>query len=746
MVSHLWRCSQRGFSLVTVIMLVGLLVSVSGALAVRVRLDTLGQAAFHTAPQNLAIAEAGVNQGVAQFRNIFVDGNIPNGSSASHTGDYAVQTASLGGQQINYQLDQPATNPTNKRLPLGVPFGGLNVLQYNYAVTSATPDLTNPAAQLRSQFQVNNIPTFQFLAYYNDQLEITPAENMTLHGRVHSNANLYLNDSGNMLTIADLPPYMNTVQVSAGGNIYRKRSDDGSCAGTVTISKLQDTAAPLCVSGGTVPCLDPQTLACQSGGAAVSSATINTWQGAMTSPVPNIGLPPGFSMARGASQGYWANADVRIVLDLNPANDYAQKATSGGATVSLHSIVVQNADGSTNAALTTNLRNFMHANPGAMFYNDVPVTAANGNTRCTSSSTAATYVSPTYTSPSSPCDVVTVAGNTRYSPSFQGNSFVYRRADRNGGAYNRSTNWALGSTSGQDQLGQDTPGATSALGDYRRGGFYNNRENKWIYLLSIDLQDLLTWNSAQIASNQLFDPANSSNGGTVMFVSVMDSSNSTLTNGINNFGVRIFDSPVLPGFALNVSNPQGITVVSDQAMYLQGNYNIGPYSPTGSSMTGIPWTHVATSLVGDTMNVLSQNWESPATVSGTTYSNDQKSGTDLTGTTSGVRSASDTTIYAAFLAGVDAPSSGYSGGLQNYPRLHENWDSDTLAYRGSFVSLTHPSHQNGQWPSNGTSYNMYTVPTRNWDYDVQFQDVAMLPPMTPTFISVQQIVISEDFR
>jgi hypothetical protein len=41
---------------------------------------------------------------------------------------------------------------------------------------------------------------------------------------------------------------------------------------------------------------------------------------------------------------------------------------------------------------------------------------------------------------------------------------------------------------------------------------------------------------------------------------------------------------------------------------------------------------------------------------------------------------------------------------------------------------------------------MYTVPTRNWDYDVQFQDVAMLPPMTPTFISVQQIVISEDFR
>ena len=290
------------------------------------------------------------------------------------------------------------------------------------------------------------------------------------------------------------------------------------------------------------------------------------------------------------------------------------------------------------------------------------------------------------------------------------------------------------------------PATGTALGDYRRGGFYSNRENKWIYLLNVDLQDLLAWNNAQTAGNKLFDPTASSNGGTVMFLSIMDSSNTTLTNGVNNFGVRVLDSPTLPSFTLNVSNPQGITVVSDQAMYLEGNYNIGPYAPTGSGPTGVPWTHVATALIGDTLNVLSQNWEAPVTVSGTTYSNDQKSDTDLSGTTSGVRSASDTTIYAAFLAGVDPTSSGYSGGLQNYPRLHENWDNDTLTYRGSFVSLTNPVHQNGHWTANGTSYNMYTVPTRNWDYDVQFQDVAMLPPMTPTFISVQQIVISEDFR
>jgi hypothetical protein len=738
--------SQRGFSLISVLMLVGLLLSVSAALAVRVRLDTSNQAAFHTTPQNLALAEAGVNQAIAQFRDIFIDGNIPTGSSTSHTGNYALQSVSLGGQPINYQLDQPLTNPTNKQLPLGVPFGGLNVLQYNYAVTSGAPDITNPAAQLRSQFQVNNIPTFQFLAYYNSQLEITPAEDMTLHGRIHSNGDLYLSDSGNTVTIADLPPYQTTVQVSAVGNIYRKRSDDGSCSGTVTISKLQDTASPLCTSGGTVSCLDPQDLACQSGGAAVSTSTLNTWQGSMRSGVPNIGLPPGYSTVRGAAAGYWASADIRIVLDLNSSNDYNQKATSGGSTISLHSILVQNADGSTDTTKTTLLRSFMHANPGAIFYNDVPVTSSGGTTRCTSSSTAATYVSPSYSSPSSPCDGVTIAGSSRYNPAFQGSGYVYRRVDENGGSNNRSSNWTLGTGSGQDSLGQNTPGTGTALGDYRRGGFYNNRENKFIYLLNVDLQDLLTWNNAQTSGNKLFDPTASSNGGTVMFLSVMDSSNTTLTNGINNFGVRILDSPVLPSFTLNITNPQGITVASDQAMYLEGNYNIGPYSPTGSGPTGIPWTHVAAAVIGDTLNVLSQNWEAPATASSTTYSNDQKSVTDLSGTTSTVRDAGDTTIYTAFLAGVDPVSSGYSGGLQNYPRLHENWDNNTLGYRGSFVSLSNPVHQNGAWSSNGTSYNMYTVPTRNWDYDVQFQDVAMLPPMTPTFISVQQIVFSEDFR
>jgi hypothetical protein len=61
-------------------------------------------------------------------------------------------------------------------------------------------------------------------------------------------------------------------------------------------------------------------------------------------------------------------------------------------------------------------------------------------------------------------------------------------------------------------------------------------------------------------------------------------------------------------------------------------------------------------------------------------------------------------------------------------------------------TLGTPLHANGHWTADGDSYNMYNPPARNWDYDPQFNDVAMLPPLTPTFVAVRQIVIGEDFR
>ncbi|MFN8644195.1 MAG: hypothetical protein U0802_22005 [Candidatus Binatia bacterium] len=59
----------------------------------------------------------------------------------------------------------------------------------------------------------------------------------------------------------------------------------------------------------------------------------------------------------------------------------------------------------------------------------------------------------------------------------------------------------------------------------------------------------------------------------------------------------------------------------------------------------------------------------------------------------GARNAQSSWINAAFLGGVDATTgSTYNGGLENYPRFHEDWGGTTLTYQGAFVSLGTPTH------------------------------------------------------
>ena len=114
--------------------------------------------------------------------------------------------------------------------------------------------------------------------------------------------------------------------------------------------------------------------------------------------------------------------------------------------------------------------------------------------------------------------------------------------------------------------------------------------------------------------------------------------------------------------------------------------------------------------------------------------------------------ASNTTIYAAFLAGTDITggsegaagidSGNYNGGLENYPRFHESWSGDTLTYRGSFVSLDTPRYATGSWGAQGQYYN---PPARDWDFDQQFLSADTLPPLAPRFTILLQDLFVRDF-
>jgi hypothetical protein len=174
-------------------------------------------------------------------------------------------------------------------------------------------------------------------------------------------------------------------------------------------------------------------------------------------------------------------------------------------------------------------------------------------------------------------------------------------------------------------------------------------------------------------------------------------------------GVRLVNGHTLP-FG-------GLTVATPNPLYVKGHYN-SPPSPNHRGTSNTSNTRPA-SLVGDSITILSHNW------------NDTKGNSSLG---SGYRDAADTTVNAAFLAGI-VPSNGtyYSGGVENFPRFLEDWGGRTFTYNGSMVVMFYSQIATGPWTGTGTVYN---PPNRNWAFDVNFLDATKLPPGTPQLLTM----------
>jgi hypothetical protein len=75
------------------------------------------------------------------------------------------------------------------------------------------------------------------------------------------------------------------------------------------------------------------------------------------------------------------------------------------------------------------------------------------------------------------------------------------------------------------------------------------------------------------------------------------------------------------------------------------------------------------------------------------------------------------------------PSDGlnYSGGVENYFRLLENWSGVPFIWNGSMVELFPSEYTTNFWQRTG---NYYNAPTRDWAFDQNFLNVGKLPPLT----------------
>jgi hypothetical protein len=254
------------------------------------------------------VAEAGLNLRAEQIRATFVDYNRPSGNSpttpspcvGSNTGtdDFACETFQVGNHETVTYIEEDPTNPLVLTVPPGELYQNLNAQEYRYTVTSTAygPDDSTEAI-LELRFKSRLVPLFQFVAFYDKDLEILPGPTMNLSGPIHTNGDLYLN-AGNQLNIYG--------QVSTAGGLWRGRKNTNVC-----------NSKPVRV-------IDPANLRTLVGSCSnrveITNTDIEPFNGMIEMNVQPVTVPEPEALDPSSGEVYYNKADLRLALRLNASN------------------------------------------------------------------------------------------------------------------------------------------------------------------------------------------------------------------------------------------------------------------------------------------------------------------------------------------------------------------------------------------------------------------------------------------
>jgi hypothetical protein len=223
----------------------------------------------------------------------------------------------------------------------------------------------------------------------------------------------------------------------------------------------------------------------------------------------------------------------------------------------------------------------------------------------------------------------------------------------------------------------------------------------------------------------------------------------------------------LSGGTDKLSETKGLTVATENMVYIWGNYNTTGITcqPTVGGVrvstlndpdetchyTG---DQVPTSIAADAFFPISKTWFDSVSAmypeGGDARLADAGSGGVPVGS-SAITYAQETSVRTGIIAGSTlsamvnntAPTPNFllwlNGGVHNFPRFLETWSTGLSEkrwnYVGSFILLYNSTQAVGPWSVSG-SVNYYP-PIRNWAFDVTFTDPNRLPPGTPQFQFVQ---------
>ena len=217
--------------------------------------------------RTVAAAEAATEKVLARINNDFQlngEGTVYNNSRGTAYCT-AVPTAADGSYWSSYVFSD-GEGRNNQTYVALVPGSRTNwtVLNSQYAGLSATADTYqivsyardsqgqfNLSAGVQQTIQPSTIPLFQFAIFYNVDLEIDPGPNMTVTGRVHSNANIYEMPDANLTYQSDITASGNILVQHAPGD---PQTNPGG--GSIVYMAEHDSKSPtltLPIAGGNDP-------------------------------------------------------------------------------------------------------------------------------------------------------------------------------------------------------------------------------------------------------------------------------------------------------------------------------------------------------------------------------------------------------------------------------------------------------------------------------------------------------------
>jgi len=165
-------------------------------------------------------------------------------------------------------------------------------------------------------------------------------------------------------------------------------------------------------------------------------------------------------------------------------------------------------------------------------------------------------------------------------------------------------------------------------------------------------------------------------------------------------GIRLTNAAELAG---------KLTLVTEDPLYTYGDYNVG----------GKVYPKQSSALISDAFNILSDAWDDALMPEDQGHAN-------------------PTYLNCAIMTGAPPrPDGTYNPRFEYLLRYHEKWTGSPAEIRGSFVHLWDSEIARG---TANYENEKYTALSRDWDYDVAFDDPSYMPPFTPKITKLRRVV------